>query len=673
MAADDQTQSLSLWLYHYLCQNIVGYEDYVKTIRMMNNARDNLDLIDGYVCITSGSFGEGLELEGSDIDIMQVMKEIKVYEHRPTAVQKNDKAYFSIDMEGTKPGFAYLLFEYTRAVNVLPMCINVRGKLCLSNVLFKQMFRNTCFTVDHGPCLSDKEGLYDLCFCLHSKSWISAANQWITRPNNSWPSDEVKQSIIDHGVLFVPIGMKGSENEEVEWCLSYSVGEKLLIYAFSHTQLLCYALLKILLKDVINIDMRCKGLLCSYFLKTIVFWVSEELQPSVWTQENLLPCFMGCFRRLLYCVEYSVCPHYFIPEYNLFENKIRGNERQLLLNNLYALHSNDWRCILFSPQITQFGRSPNLNFPITPFICSFQKVVSSKNLLILKNMHLLKGNTRKRYVRTIHNLLFLQSSKIKSIHLHFMSVVCENMPQAIPLIKRDGNKYQYKQYNTWLSYLLQNTHQDSVSKWLMLASFFYRTQQYNKALYLTLYSLSKCTLEKLCHGKDLSDIHFEVLSLETIRKKGITNLMKLLRVKSCVFVGNSLIPTELQMDVYKDFLFCNVIPAVVCANFLRVLCHYHLNNIRQCRKAVSDLGLTIAEEHFIPNIIAEKSYSYDCFGVALQLICETEKAKQAFLRSIELVPERELNVAYQRLYEIVKDDGPVLVLKRPNLQYIFED
>jgi hypothetical protein len=40
---------------------------------------------------------------------------------------------------------------------------------------------------------------------------------------------------------------------------------------------------------------------------------------------------MECFERLLYCVEYSMCPHYFIPEINMFENKIEGHERQVLL------------------------------------------------------------------------------------------------------------------------------------------------------------------------------------------------------------------------------------------------------------------------------------------------------------------------------------------------------
>jgi hypothetical protein len=51
-----------------------------------------------------------------------------------------------------------------------------------------------------------------------------------------------------------PIGCKGSKNEDIEWRFSFSVGEKLLIYSFTHVQLICYALMKILLKDVIDSD-----------------------------------------------------------------------------------------------------------------------------------------------------------------------------------------------------------------------------------------------------------------------------------------------------------------------------------------------------------------------------------------------------------------------------------
>ncbi|XP_052078044.1 nucleotidyltransferase MB21D2-like [Mytilus californianus] len=163
--------------------------------------------------------------------------------------------------------------------------------------------------------------------CLHCTTWISQASQWITRSNNSWPSYNVKQSILKHGVLFVPIGVKGSPKEDIEWRISFSVGEKFLINTLTH--------------NIIGIYTECENLLCSYFLKTIIFWISEELPQSIWKPENLIHCFMRCFRRLIYSVDYSVCLHYFIPENNMFENKIEGRAREILLEKLYTLHIYD--------------------------------------------------------------------------------------------------------------------------------------------------------------------------------------------------------------------------------------------------------------------------------------------------------------------------------------------
>jgi hypothetical protein len=62
---------------------------------------------------------------------------------------------------------------------------------------------------------------------------------------------DIVSTIESYGVLLVPIGCKNSPNERLEWRISFFVAEKHMIYSFSHTQLLCYALLKHLLKEVI--------------------------------------------------------------------------------------------------------------------------------------------------------------------------------------------------------------------------------------------------------------------------------------------------------------------------------------------------------------------------------------------------------------------------------------
>jgi hypothetical protein len=55
------------------------------------------------------------------------------------------------------------------------------------------------------------------------------------------------------------------------------MAEKQLSHAMNYTQILCYSLLKLSLKNIIDRNDNVKGLLCSYFMKTAVFWLSEEI------------------------------------------------------------------------------------------------------------------------------------------------------------------------------------------------------------------------------------------------------------------------------------------------------------------------------------------------------------------------------------------------------------
>ncbi|VDI53644.1 Hypothetical predicted protein [Mytilus galloprovincialis] len=301
---DIETKPISIAFYRYMCHNIVGSENYVKNLRLLNAVRDNLNTDTNFTLITSGSFGEGLEMRGSDLDVMYVTKIMEVYEHIKAANNSNvlNVSILLMETDDVKPGFTQLLLELEQVYSRFPcqLCEEHNGKHYFSSALFKQnLMRNTDRTVIHGPCISDKEGKCDHAMCLRCSKWISQASQWITRSNNSWPSYNVKQSIIKHGVLFVPIGVKGSPKEDIEWRISFSVGEKFLINTFTHTQLICYALLKIL---VIATYIECENLLCSYFLKTIMFWISEELPQSIWKPENLIHCFMRCFKKTdLFC------------------------------------------------------------------------------------------------------------------------------------------------------------------------------------------------------------------------------------------------------------------------------------------------------------------------------------------------------------------------------------
>ena len=625
-----------------MCHHVIGIEETVKTMRMFNTIMDNMFHDEIYIQITSGSRGEGLEMKGSDIDIMLVFKDVNVYENVNTARLNSAETCVAMEMDDSKIGFSQLRLIHCNNESISEWCTNIGNDLYLSSQLCKSRFASRLADVVHGPCLSDKYGYVDLALTLHSRQWISIANEWVTRSNCAWPSSDIKSQIIDHGVLFVPIGSKGSKNEHIEWRISFSVGEKLLIYSFTHTQLLCYALMKILIKDVVNKDSRCKDLICSFYIKNIIFWVSEEIPLSIWRPENLISCFLRCFRRLIYCLEYRICLHYFIPKINMFEDKINEQERELLLGHLNALWSYGWRSVLLSEQLSTFTI-------LRHHIYDNAEVQAGniKRILVSRTVNTAAIFDIKSYKKVIN--FILRSQRIKCYYRFFMSMICSDVVQHEPIVSVNRNKDNYKQYRRRLCYLTQNIHHDAVSGWLMMASFYYQMKQYNTALYITSYALSKCTSEKVCCQDNLSDWQYDLIKTRTVQSLGITNIVKLLRVSHVFFrTKSALIPEELELEVVNDEHY---LPPVVYSHFLLFLCHLRLNNVNQCYTSLRDLHLTISENYFIGNDM-QMSNSYNCLGVAYQLSGKCELAKDAFRQAIK--HGTTFNCALQRLQMEIK-------------------
>ena len=143
----------------------------------------------------------------------------------------------------------------------------------------------------HGPCLSDKNQSTDVAYCLRSKYLPYNTLSWIIRYRQQLPPNVIIDRIINYGCLLVPIGTRIMPNCNLLWRISFSVAEKQLVHSFNFTQVLCYGLLKLTLKRIVNTNDDVKDLLCSYFLKTALFWVSEETDIDTFQLPNLVICF----------------------------------------------------------------------------------------------------------------------------------------------------------------------------------------------------------------------------------------------------------------------------------------------------------------------------------------------------------------------------------------------
>ena len=100
-----------------------------------------------------------------------------------------------------------------------------------------------------------------------------------------------------------------------------------------HCQFLCYGLSKVFLNEVLKSKLSDKDLLCSYFMKTAVFWEISDHSKG-WTHFNFLHKFLNVFRRLIKWVSIGYCPNFFIPENNMFYGKICGRTQTALLGTL---------------------------------------------------------------------------------------------------------------------------------------------------------------------------------------------------------------------------------------------------------------------------------------------------------------------------------------------------
>ena len=173
----------------------------------------------------------------------------------------------------------------------------------------------------------------DTVHSIHCSFWPEAASEWRTRSRRfMWPSTCDMITIIDFGFHLVPVDHPHSDTNMMEWRISFSVAERALVWSFNHIQMQCYSVLKLILKEFINphCSPSCR-VLCSYFIKTFLFWEYEETDPSYWCKENVRECVMRLLSDLCKCIRFRSLRHYFIPSFNLLSMKMTDEAQKELM------------------------------------------------------------------------------------------------------------------------------------------------------------------------------------------------------------------------------------------------------------------------------------------------------------------------------------------------------
>ena len=309
----------------------------------------------------TGSRAEGLDLPGSDDDFMLDINNkynVKVFQSTNETSSTSSEVILYLRTENVKPGFA--LLEIPRVPLCLGMCIErINGMTCLSsNLIVKYIFNTTqSFKFGNlfkrqGPSVENQlyssfvvpsrkqlplEGM-DQVVSIHCDFWPNEASEWCLRQRNfGWPTPSTLSSIVSFGFHLVAVGHPHSETKLTEWRISFSMAERLLVWSFNHVQIQCYAVMKIILKQFIK--KKCSPtnqVLCSYFIKTFLFWKFETTDTHFWQEDNFRECIKCLITEFAQCVHEGKLRHYFIPKFNLLSVKLT-REAQSELLQLYDI------------------------------------------------------------------------------------------------------------------------------------------------------------------------------------------------------------------------------------------------------------------------------------------------------------------------------------------------
>ena len=132
----------------------------------------------------------------------------------------------------------------------------------------------------------------DIVYCIHDDMCPNSANSFITRrkPTN-WPSTSMLENIKSEGCNIVPEGHHESTNNDIQWRISFP-GEHYLLLDLTDVQMLCYLLIKIILRETL----KGSGVVIPY--QACYVWC-VELCSCQWVDSNYINCLNICLTKLI--------------------------------------------------------------------------------------------------------------------------------------------------------------------------------------------------------------------------------------------------------------------------------------------------------------------------------------------------------------------------------------
>eukprot|EP00105_Crassostrea_gigas_P009475 XP_011424439.1 PREDICTED: uncharacterized protein LOC105326238 [Crassostrea gigas] len=619
----------------------------------------------------SGSRREGFRLSGSDMDHMQWPNNHRVIWDFSQCQFYNTQEHALIlcDSSESPPGFTllWLPLEITNS-RVASACVRMNGMLYISSSKYREVTCSLIFpgSSPHGPCGSGSIGNveYDHAHCFVSDFWPPSASSWIDRCH-SWPPPHFVNDIIRNGCHFVAIGHKLGNHTDNEWRISFSQAEYKLVCSMNHTQFLTYGLLKLFLKEIINEGLRDEDkLLCSYHMKTAIFWAIQQNALPRWCPQNLLVGFWVCFKLLLKWVYEGVCPNFFIPENNMFLSNIYGEAQKTLFTQLYRLYENGIPLLL---HMSLSIRSDIINVLCNPrlTICTDEHTLISEVEVdedifseIYKNDSISKCtlnlNKCEKYLHTVEQLLGLP---LTQYHIVMLQKLTATILQRTTLILHSmytytgSNKQLYIVDKVACRLMKLAAKFGFVSDMLYIAMYYYKTLRYRDALSVIDITKVKLAQPYLMYGSHVDrERYTEALGGQSLSTKMRQAVAQDIKLYNDIFYINELIPEQQSSE--QNYVPVLIIPPHVLLYMLEFLCSRHVDTMR-AQRSLDDLQVLVHRDQGVLIPVHLRDISWEILGICQQTTGDLQAALYSYQQSLRQYPQNKIQTATrQRIQDL---------------------
>ncbi|KAK3085217.1 hypothetical protein FSP39_000090 [Pinctada imbricata] len=644
-----------------IVSDVVGPECIVKLQRQKVEIYDTLVTCSSNSCdklfITSGSRAEGFEFESSDIDIMHVDKNAIVMSDPTilTVSYRNIPSLLIMETDNTAPGFAFVkCLKYDNTNIELKHSLELRGPaIYVSSKQIRETFMSSSISSCHGPCQTSTEyGIEgDVAYTLNCPTWPKQAIPFIRRSlDRGWPSYDVLTDICKDGCLLVPINSKQqqcSDMIDLEWRISFSLAEKKLVLSMNHCQFLCYGLFKVFLNEVIKTKLSDKDLLCSYFMKTAVFWEISD-NSSEWTPFNFLHKFWNVFRRLIKWVCIGYCPNFFIPEYNMFYGKICGQTQTALLGILRELYSEGYysllRCSSLYQNLSRIIYQPQIAYLLS---CNEEEYVPismierGRSIVICMVDIPCDDVTTVRTLKTLQNVLMLKPETMEMLYaVHIkVNLVLQQYAENLLLSTYSGwptyprNKKRYEDMIKAFR-IISRTKTFFCMNYLILIQHMYMAGNYQRTIEMIHYVKHKLQSQPYMYLWNLdTDI------IMTLLQQGMSHdtLIKSYVVSSLKITDLNIIE-ELRLECWavRETIGAGllVIPPLVFLNFLLILSYTRLGENHRRIDVLDELQTLVYCDDGINIRTVNKAVSWEILGICQQICGDRHGSLQSYIYAL---------------------------------------